>query len=193
MGVFVGGVGWGGVGWGDEAAGSGAQNHRLHVARVRSDTKAAPAPARLPAPTRSVQDCAILNQCLAEVAKAYPETKFVKIVSTGGCRGVLGRKLRRRQCGGATEGCVAHHLPALLTAAALDVRTPPPPTPVPPAECIPGYPDQNLPTVLLYKDTKCQQSMVGLRHFGGQATSPELVRRRGALGAVSTGFLSLDR
>ncbi len=44
-----------------------------------------------------------------------------------------------------------------------------------PAECIPGYPDQNLPTVLLYRDTKCLQTMVGLRHFGGRGTSPELV------------------
>ncbi|KAL4420794.1 hypothetical protein ABPG75_010450 [Micractinium tetrahymenae] len=72
----------------------------------------------------SVQDCAILNQCLEEVAKTYPNTKFVKIVST---------------------------------------------------ECIPGYPDQNLPTALLYRDTKCVQTMVGLRHFGGRSTSPELV------------------
>lgn len=37
----------------------------------------------LPGAWRSVQDCAILNQCLAEVAKSYPATKFVKIVSTG--------------------------------------------------------------------------------------------------------------
>lgn len=43
------------------------------------------------------------------------------------------------------------------------------------AECIPGYPDENLPTVLLYRDTKCLQTMVGLRHFGGRSTSPELV------------------
>lgn len=50
------------------------------------------------------------------------------------------------------------------------------PGPKLPAECIPGYPDQNLPTVLLYRDTKCLQTMVGLRHFGGRGTSPELVR-----------------
>lgn len=43
------------------------------------------------------------------------------------------------------------------------------------AECIPGYPDANLPTVLLYRDTKCVQTLVGLRHFGGRSTSPELV------------------
>ncbi|PRW20210.1 Phosducin 3 [Chlorella sorokiniana] len=72
----------------------------------------------------SVQDCAILNQCLEEVARQYPATKFVKIIST---------------------------------------------------ECIPGYPDANLPTVLLYRDTKCAQTLVGLRHFGGHSTSPELV------------------
>lgn len=72
----------------------------------------------------SAQDSCILNQCLAEVAKTYPNTKFVKIVST---------------------------------------------------DCIPGYPDANLPTVLLYKDTKCVQTLVGLRHFGGRSTNPELV------------------
>lgn len=44
------------------------------------------------------------------------------------------------------------------------------------AECIPGYPDENLPTVLLYKDKQCLQTIVGLRQFGGKGTSPELVR-----------------
>ncbi|MFM7217256.1 MAG: hypothetical protein ACKO1U_04480, partial [Bacteroidota bacterium] len=45
-------------------------------------------------------------------------------------------------------------------------------------EAIPNYPDANLPTVLLYKDSKCLQTIVGLRQFGGQSTSPELVRQR---------------
>ena len=48
-----------------------------------------------------------------------------------------------------------------------------------PSECIPNYPDANLPTVLLYKDTKCVQTLVGLRQFGGRGTSPELVRGAG--------------
>jgi hypothetical protein len=43
------------------------------------------------------------------------------------------------------------------------------------AECIPGYPDDNLPTVLLYRDGKCAHTLVGLRQFGGASTSPELV------------------
>ena len=55
-------------------------------------------------PWRSVQDCAILNQCLAEVAKSYPATKFVKIISTGasleggarGCRRPPGAAQRCR-------------------------------------------------------------------------------------------------
>lgn len=56
-------------------------------------------------------------------------------------------------------------------------RVPPdPPCPhLPTAECIPGYPDANLPTVLLYRDAKCAQTLVGLRQFGGRGTSPEMV------------------
>ncbi|GAB4820253.1 hypothetical protein N2152v2_007299 [Parachlorella kessleri] len=72
----------------------------------------------------SVPDCSILAMCLGELAQRYPNTKFVKIVST---------------------------------------------------DCIPNYPDDNLPTVLLYKDTKCLQHVVGLRTFGGKSTSPEQV------------------
>lgn len=72
----------------------------------------------------SVQDCAILNACFAELAERYPATKFVKIVST---------------------------------------------------DCIPGYPDENLPTVLLYRDSKCLQTLVGLAPFGGRATGPDRV------------------
>eukprot|EP00887_Chlorella_sp_A99_P007331 scaffold2.g7331.t1 len=72
----------------------------------------------------AAQDCGILNQCLGELARQYPGTKFVKIVST---------------------------------------------------DCIPSYPDENLPTVLLYRDTKCLQTLVGLRQFGGRETSPDQV------------------
>jgi hypothetical protein len=42
-------------------------------------------------------------------------------------------------------------------------------------DCIPGYPDANLPTLLLYKDTKCLHTLVGLRQFGGQGASPDRV------------------
>lgn len=71
----------------------------------------------------SVQDCAILNQIFSQLAKDYPETKFLKIVST---------------------------------------------------DCIPGYPDENLPTVLLYRNTKCEKTLVGLGEFGGRSTSVEM-------------------
>lgn len=84
-------------------------------------------------------DCAILAQCLGELATRYPGTKFVKIVST---------------------------------------------------DCIPQYPDANLPTVLLYRDTKCQQTLVGLRQFGGQSTGPDQVRSEGPkFGAGGRGWV----
>lgn len=69
-----------------------------------------------------VADSAILGECFTELAKKYPATKFVKIIST---------------------------------------------------ECIPNYPDKNLPTVLIYKDTKCLQHLIGLGPFGGPRTTPE--------------------
>lgn len=72
----------------------------------------------------SVSDCHILNICLDQLSERYPETKFVKIVST---------------------------------------------------ECIPGFPDENLPTLLLYKDKKCVHTITGLGHFGGQSSSPDRV------------------
>lgn len=62
-----------------------------------------PPPARTCAlPLCSVQDCAILNQCLEEVAKTYPNTKFVKIVSTGGATAAGGRQ---PGCQQAARGC----------------------------------------------------------------------------------------
>ena len=39
--------------------------------------------------------------------------------------------------------------------------------------CIPQYPDRNLPTVLLYKDTKCLQTLVGLLPYGGRSLTAE--------------------
>ncbi len=35
------------------------------------------------------------------------------------------------------------------------------------------YPDMNLPTVLLYHNTKCLQTLVGLVPYGGRTLTPE--------------------
>ena len=40
-------------------------------------------------------------------------------------------------------------------------------------ECIPNYPDQNLPTILLYRRTQLQQHLVGLGLYGGRNTTAE--------------------
>lgn len=40
-------------------------------------------------------------------------------------------------------------------------------------ECIPKYPDANLPTVLIYKDKQCVKSLVGMVPFGGRHCNPE--------------------
>lgn len=73
-----------------------------------------------------VADCAILNQCLADLAERYRSTKWVKIVST---------------------------------------------------ECIPGFSDEFLPTLLLYKDKKCKHQMVqAVQAMGGQSISPETLK-----------------
>jgi len=39
-------------------------------------------------------------------------------------------------------------------------------------DCIPDYPDRNLPTLLIYKDTECKHNLVGKLPFGGRL-SPE--------------------
>lgn len=44
-------------------------------------------------------------------------------------------------------------------------------------ECIEGYPDQNVPTVLLYENSSCKHTLVGPWHFGGDAMTPETVAR----------------
>ena len=70
----------------------------------------------------SVSDCSILNQCLGSLAEQYPETKWVKIIST---------------------------------------------------ECIPGYNDDFLPTLLLYRGKKCHKTIIhALQTMGGQSVSP---------------------
>ena len=68
--------------------------------------------------------CHILGECLTELAAKYPNTRFVKIIST---------------------------------------------------KCIPNYPDQNLPTILLYHNQACAKHLVGLKTFGGQNATPEQV------------------
>jgi hypothetical protein len=40
-------------------------------------------------------------------------------------------------------------------------------------DCIPGYPDTNLPTVLVYQGGQCARTLVGLQPFGGSRLSPE--------------------
>lgn len=37
-------------------------------------------------------------------------------------------------------------------------------------DCIPGYPDRNLPTVLIYKATECKHNLVGALPYGGRIT-----------------------
>lgn len=41
--------------------------------------------------------------------------------------------------------------------------------------CIPGYPDANLPTIIIYRDGKSAATIARLEKFGGEATSPDLV------------------
>ncbi|GAB2210470.1 hypothetical protein Droror1_Dr00015736 [Drosera rotundifolia] len=64
-------------------------------------------------------ECQLLMKCLEELAKRYPATKFVKIIST---------------------------------------------------DCIPNYPDFNLPTLLVYNNGAVKANYVGLHSFGRQCT-----------------------
>lgn len=74
----------------------------------------------------SVTDCAILNQCLAELAERYRSTIWVKIIST---------------------------------------------------ECIPGFSDEFLPTLLLYRDKKCKHQIVqSVQAMGGQSITPDKLK-----------------
>jgi hypothetical protein len=40
-------------------------------------------------------------------------------------------------------------------------------------DCIPGYPDSNLPTLLVYRNTDVVRNFVGLQHFDGPRITPE--------------------
>ncbi len=44
---------------------------------------------------------------------------------------------------------------------------------IPSAECIPNYPDENLPTLLVYRDGQCKRTIVGTRSLGDIRISPE--------------------
>ncbi|XP_041005532.1 phosducin-like protein 3 [Juglans microcarpa x Juglans regia] len=66
-----------------------------------------------------IPECALLMQCLEELATRYSSTKFVKIIST---------------------------------------------------DCIPNYPDRNLPTLLVYNNGAVKANYVGLYSFGRRCT-----------------------
>ncbi|CAM8924879.1 unnamed protein product [Rhodiola kirilowii] len=70
-----------------------------------------------------IPECQVLMESLEELAKRYPATKFVKIIST---------------------------------------------------ECIPNYPDRNLPTLLVYNAGNVKANYVGMHNFGKRCT-PEAV------------------
>ena len=40
-------------------------------------------------------------------------------------------------------------------------------------DCIPNYPNANLPTLLIYHESKCVKTIAGLTVFGGKRASPE--------------------
>lgn len=42
-------------------------------------------------------------------------------------------------------------------------------------DCIKGYPDFNVPTVLVYENTNCKQTIVGIKEFGGDGMNAETV------------------
>ena len=44
---------------------------------------------------------------------------------------------------------------------------------IPSTECIPNYPDENLPTLLVYHDGQCKRTIVGTRSLGDSRISPE--------------------
>lgn len=42
-------------------------------------------------------------------------------------------------------------------------------------DCIKGYPDHNVPTVLVYENTNCKHTVVGVKEFGGDKMNSETV------------------
>ena len=55
-------------------------------------------------------------------------------------------------------------------------------------ECIPSYPDRNLPTVLLYHAAQCVRTLAGLGAFGGLRVTPDSAGPR-----VTQGFTACAR
>ncbi|CAG8448217.1 2142_t:CDS:2 [Ambispora gerdemannii] len=52
-------------------------------------------------------------------------------------------------------------------------------------DCIPGYPDRNLPTLLIYGRGDLQQQVVGIQKFGGMGTTIEVLEEfLGSVGAI---------
>eukprot|EP00959_Pyramimonas_sp_CCMP1952_P169740 3546327-Pyramimonas_sp.AAC.2 len=39
-------------------------------------------------------------------------------------------------------------------------------------ECIPGYPDSNLPTLIVYRNTDVAHQFIGMQHFNGMRATP---------------------
>lgn len=68
--------------------------------------------------------CTLINKSLLELASSYPETKFLKSIST---------------------------------------------------VCIPNFPDENLPGLLIYKGGKCHKQIFGSHHFSGCEWSTEIL------------------
>lgn len=68
--------------------------------------------------------CTLINRSLIEIASSFPETKFLKSIST---------------------------------------------------VCIPNFPDENLPGLLIYKGGKCQKQIFGSHHFSGCDWSTEIL------------------
>ncbi|XP_047180673.1 phosducin-like protein 3 [Vigna umbellata] len=66
-----------------------------------------------------IPECGLLMQSIEELARKYPATKFVKIIST---------------------------------------------------DCIPNYPDRNVPTLLVYNNGAVKGNYVGLHSFGRRCT-----------------------
>ena len=46
-------------------------------------------------------------------------------------------------------------------------------TSIPGKECIPGYPDRNMPTLLVYRNRDPVRTFMGLGHYGGRHMTPE--------------------
>lgn len=122
----------------------------------------------------------IRQQRLAELKKAS-----VAAQRFGGVRDIGRADFVREVTNAGSDVWVAVHLhqpavgPCQIMGAALDALAPRFPATkflrIVSTDCIPGYPDGNLPTVLLYHGGKCLTTLVGLMPYGGRSTTPEQV------------------